>query len=176
MSLLLGYQPLPGTHDEVFAQDGAIRAPFVRALGSIGKRTSAEFARSQSLAERALLNQGVTFSVFKDQRGSEKIFPFCLLPRPISAEGTSLQMSSAQRTSSAIVCPSTWPSWVSPCRNAARTHPRSRHSRARPCAARSARARGCRRRARRGIGGRPEAPAPTGNTGSPLSVLTILSP
>jgi uncharacterized circularly permuted ATP-grasp superfamily protein len=87
VSLLLGYQPLPGTHDEVFAQDGAIRAPFVRALGSIGKRTSAEFARSQSLAERALLNQGVTFSVFKDQRGSEKIFPFCLLPRPISAEG-----------------------------------------------------------------------------------------
>ena len=32
-----------------------------------------------------LLNQGVTFSVYDDQRGAEKIFPFCLVPRVVSA-------------------------------------------------------------------------------------------
>ncbi|MEZ4299977.1 MAG: circularly permuted type 2 ATP-grasp protein [Polyangiaceae bacterium] len=40
----------------------------------------------QALAERALLNQGVTFSVYSDTRGTEKIFPFCVLPRVVSAE------------------------------------------------------------------------------------------
>jgi uncharacterized circularly permuted ATP-grasp superfamily protein len=44
-----------------------------------------ELARAQALAERALLRQGVTFSVYNDDRGSEKIFPFCLVPRVVSA-------------------------------------------------------------------------------------------
>ena len=44
-----------------------------------------EFARTQALAEAALLNQGVTFCVYSDSRGVEKIFPVCLLPRIISA-------------------------------------------------------------------------------------------
>ncbi|HEY4243816.1 MAG TPA: circularly permuted type 2 ATP-grasp protein, partial [Kofleriaceae bacterium] len=43
-------------------------------------------ARSQGLAETALLQQGVTFSVYGDARGTEKIFPFCLLPRLIAAD------------------------------------------------------------------------------------------
>src|SRR5205807_132755 len=30
-------------------------------------------------------NQGVTFSVYADEKGAEKIFPFCLLPRIVSA-------------------------------------------------------------------------------------------
>jgi uncharacterized circularly permuted ATP-grasp superfamily protein len=47
--------------------------------------SAAEFARTQALAEAALMNQGVTFSVYSDARGVEKIFPVCLLPRVISA-------------------------------------------------------------------------------------------
>ena len=43
------------------------------------------FARAQALAELSLLNQGVTFSVYADNRGTEKIFPFCLVPRMVSA-------------------------------------------------------------------------------------------
>lgn len=86
MSLLEGYRPIAGTYDEVFAADGSVRPPFARSFATFGRRATEEFARSQSLAERALLNQGVTFSVFSDSRGSEKIFPFCLLPRPISAQ------------------------------------------------------------------------------------------
>ncbi|HEY6877936.1 MAG TPA: circularly permuted type 2 ATP-grasp protein [Polyangiales bacterium] len=44
-----------------------------------------EFARYQSLAELSLFNQGVTFSVYSDQQGTEKIFPICLVPRVIGA-------------------------------------------------------------------------------------------
>ncbi len=51
----------------------------------VASGSAAEFARTQALAEAALLNQGVTFSVYSDARGVEKIFPVCLLPRVISA-------------------------------------------------------------------------------------------
>jgi uncharacterized circularly permuted ATP-grasp superfamily protein len=48
-------------------------------------KPATELARAQSLAELSLLNQGVTFSVYSDNRGTEKIFPFCHVPRVISA-------------------------------------------------------------------------------------------
>jgi uncharacterized circularly permuted ATP-grasp superfamily protein len=54
-------------------------------VGALHASTQEEFQRCQSLAERALLNQGVTFSVYADDRGTEKIFPFDLIPRIISA-------------------------------------------------------------------------------------------
>jgi len=85
MTLLDHYRPLPGTHDEVFGDDGTVRPPLAKAFSAFARRSVEEFGRSQGLAELALLNQGVTFSVFNDQRGTEKIFPFCLVPRPISA-------------------------------------------------------------------------------------------
>jgi uncharacterized circularly permuted ATP-grasp superfamily protein len=86
MRLAEGYRPIDGTYDELFAGDGSFRKTFERALAALTRRTPEEFARNVSLAERALLNQGVTFSVFKDAEGTEKIFPFCLLPRLIAAD------------------------------------------------------------------------------------------
>ena len=62
-----------------------MRPALGKAFSAFARRSAEEFGRSQELAELALLNQGVTFSVFSDQRGTEKIFPFCLVPRPISA-------------------------------------------------------------------------------------------
>src|SRR5207247_1504827 len=53
--------------------------------GLLGAQKAEEFARCQALAELSLLNQGVTFSVYSDERGTEKIFPFCVVPRIISA-------------------------------------------------------------------------------------------
>jgi uncharacterized circularly permuted ATP-grasp superfamily protein len=83
--LFNGYRPLPGAYDEAFEADGAARAEFSRCLETLAGHTPEEFARHQHFAELALLNQGVTFSVYSDQRGSEKIFPFCLVPRLVSA-------------------------------------------------------------------------------------------
>jgi uncharacterized circularly permuted ATP-grasp superfamily protein len=54
-------------------------------LDALGAYTREDYDRSQKLAELSLLNQGVTFSVYSDQRGTEKIFPYCITPRLISA-------------------------------------------------------------------------------------------
>ena len=79
-----GYAQLPGTYDEVF-ENGFPRPPFARAMQLLHAFGKDELARAQALAEHALLQQGVTFSVYSDARGTEKIFPFCLLPRLIAA-------------------------------------------------------------------------------------------
>ncbi|HEU0030437.1 MAG TPA: circularly permuted type 2 ATP-grasp protein [Kofleriaceae bacterium] len=79
------YQALPDTYDEMF-DGGRPRERFARVAKLLGQMRPDELARSQSLAETALLQQGVTFSVYGDARGTEKIFPFCLLPRIIAAD------------------------------------------------------------------------------------------
>jgi uncharacterized circularly permuted ATP-grasp superfamily protein len=84
--LFLDYPLLPGTWDEVFAGPGEVRAPFRRAMDALAGRDRAALARDQGLAERALLSQGVTFSVYSDDRGTEKVFPVCMLPRMVSGE------------------------------------------------------------------------------------------
>jgi uncharacterized circularly permuted ATP-grasp superfamily protein len=83
--LFRAYAPLAGTWDELFTAPGEPRPALSRPLAALLASNADEFARAQSLAERSLLNQGVTFSVYSDDRGSEKIFPFCLLPRVVSA-------------------------------------------------------------------------------------------
>lgn len=84
-SLVSSYAPLPSSWDELFAGAGEVRDVLKASLSALLSSQAADFARAQALAERALLNQGVTFSLYSDQRGSEKIFPFCLVPRVISA-------------------------------------------------------------------------------------------
>ncbi len=79
-----GYQPISATYDEMFDARGAPRTFCTRAHAMLSSLTPAQFARYQSLAELSLYNQGVTFSVYSDQRGTEKIFPICLVPRIIS--------------------------------------------------------------------------------------------
>jgi uncharacterized circularly permuted ATP-grasp superfamily protein len=80
------YPALAGTYDEMFDGGGAPRAAFARVASLLAGMSPDELARSQALAETALLHQGVTFSVYSDSRGTEKIFPFCLLPRLIAAD------------------------------------------------------------------------------------------
>src|SRR5262245_60395272 len=66
------------------APGGAPHPHAATAFAMLDALTPAEFARSQALAELSLYHQGVTFSVYADQRGSEKIFPVCLVPRVIA--------------------------------------------------------------------------------------------
>ncbi|HSK02365.1 MAG TPA: circularly permuted type 2 ATP-grasp protein [Kofleriaceae bacterium] len=79
-----GYPALPDTYDEMF-EGASPRPAFQRVAQLLAKLSADELARAQQLAEAALLQQGVTFSVYGDARGTEKIFPFCLLPRLIAA-------------------------------------------------------------------------------------------
>jgi uncharacterized circularly permuted ATP-grasp superfamily protein len=83
--LFTPYQPLIDAFDEMVSADGSPRLHARRAHGLINQLSTREFARYQSLAELSLFNQGVTFSVYSDNRGTEKIFPMCLVPRVIGA-------------------------------------------------------------------------------------------
>jgi uncharacterized circularly permuted ATP-grasp superfamily protein len=83
-SLFSDYAPITGTYDELFQAPGQPRASFAHAVPALDQRSPDEFGRLQALSELALLSQGVTFSVYSDARGTEKIFPFCLMPRLIS--------------------------------------------------------------------------------------------
>jgi uncharacterized circularly permuted ATP-grasp superfamily protein len=83
--ILSAYRALDGAFDELFDAHGAPHPQFRRAVATLGACSADEFARCQAMAERALLNQGVTFSVYADNAGAEKIFPFCAVPRMISA-------------------------------------------------------------------------------------------
>jgi uncharacterized circularly permuted ATP-grasp superfamily protein len=65
--------------------EGKPRAYARTAADLLRNLTADEFARCQTLAELALAQQGVTFSVYSDQRGSEKVMPVCLVPRVIGA-------------------------------------------------------------------------------------------
>jgi uncharacterized circularly permuted ATP-grasp superfamily protein len=70
--------------DEMFDGDGA--RPFARALAQfVDGLPDGELARRQRSAERALLNMGITFGVYGDGAGTERIFPFDLVPRIVPA-------------------------------------------------------------------------------------------
>jgi uncharacterized circularly permuted ATP-grasp superfamily protein len=83
--LFEGYRCEPGAFDELLDEDGSPRRAFGKTLSVLGAMAPGAFAGAQQLAERALVNQGVTFSVYSDSRGTEKTFPLCLVPRLISA-------------------------------------------------------------------------------------------
>lgn len=85
--LFEGYEALPGTFDEFFGSDGRPHPPVasvVRLLSELGPQ---EFRRRQKLADTTFLRSGVTFSVYgSGGTDTERIFPFDLIPRIVSAE------------------------------------------------------------------------------------------
>jgi uncharacterized circularly permuted ATP-grasp superfamily protein len=71
--------------DEMFSEAGQPRAsalPLARAIESL---PGGEMLTRQQAAERALLQMGITFNVYGEQAGVEKIFPFDIVPRIVSA-------------------------------------------------------------------------------------------
>jgi uncharacterized circularly permuted ATP-grasp superfamily protein len=70
--------------DEMF--DGRGPRRFARALARfVDGLPDGELTRRQRSAERALLNMGITFNVYGDDAGTERIFPFDLIPRIVAA-------------------------------------------------------------------------------------------
>ena len=67
-------------------------------MHSIQSLPPGEFARRQAAAERALMQMGITFNVYGEQAGVEKIFPFDIVPRIVSAaEWSRLEKGLKQR-------------------------------------------------------------------------------
>jgi uncharacterized circularly permuted ATP-grasp superfamily protein len=96
--LFRSYKPIDGSYDELVDAAGTARPAARRAVRILDRLSPGEFGQAQALAELSLYNQGVTFSVYSDKRGTEKIFPICLCPRVIAAEEwTRVERGLAQR-------------------------------------------------------------------------------
>jgi uncharacterized circularly permuted ATP-grasp superfamily protein len=78
--LLQGYD-LGGFYDEMFEAPGVPRPHYQKVMDGVGKLAPAEFEDRRQLADRAFLLQGITFTVYSDGRGTERLFPFDLIPR-----------------------------------------------------------------------------------------------
>ena len=85
--LLSGYRPLAGAYDEAFEADGTVRESAQGVIGRIDALPKSQFRQRKELAEDTLLRNGVTFAVYSDERsGVERVFPFDLIPRILTAE------------------------------------------------------------------------------------------
>jgi uncharacterized circularly permuted ATP-grasp superfamily protein len=71
--------------DEMFEAGSEPRAAARALFQLIETMTDGELLRRQQSAERALLHMGITFNVYGDSAGTERIFPFDLVPRIVAA-------------------------------------------------------------------------------------------
>jgi len=83
--LFQNYKPHPKAWDELFLNQQP-HSHCKELLGQFGQLDPLEFQRRRTSADMAFVNQGITFSVYADRRGVEKIFPFDLIPRTVPAE------------------------------------------------------------------------------------------
>ncbi len=76
---------LDAAYDEMFCPDGQPRPQYLHLYERLLELTPAELEERQRSADLSFLHQGITFTVYSDSRGTERIFPYDLLPRIITA-------------------------------------------------------------------------------------------
>ncbi len=89
---------LNGGFDEMIDVKSGVRPHYRKFQELFSSMTPIEFEAKRQAIDAAFLRQGVTFNVYGDSQGAEKIFPFDLLPRIIPAkEWEHLERGLAQR-------------------------------------------------------------------------------
>jgi uncharacterized circularly permuted ATP-grasp superfamily protein len=71
--------------DETFEASGHVRPHYRTALSILQGFSASEIERRERLQKLSLLNQGITFTVYGEKAGIERIFPFDFVPRIIPA-------------------------------------------------------------------------------------------
>ncbi len=67
----------------MFAAPETPRPHYSKLAARFKEMTRAEFEKKRALAAATFLTQGITFTVYNDDQGTERIFPFDLVPRII---------------------------------------------------------------------------------------------
>ncbi len=84
--------------DEAFSAGSAARPHYEALIDGFRALGSSEFRRRRGLIELTLRNQGITFTVYGDDQGTERAFPFDPFPRVIPAgEWETLEAGLLQR-------------------------------------------------------------------------------
>ena len=71
-------------YDEMFEKDNVTRPHYQALKGLLESLEKDEFENMRNSADQSLLRQGITFTVYDDVEGTEKIFPVDLIPRIIT--------------------------------------------------------------------------------------------
>jgi len=79
-SLFRGYD-LGDYFDEMFAASGEPRPHYRKLFLELAGMATAQFDERRQLADFSFLLHGITFTVYSDGRGTERLFPFDLVPR-----------------------------------------------------------------------------------------------
>ncbi len=83
-SIDFGYR-LDGFYDEMLAAEGEPRPGYRRLYDNLNRLGPVELQRRHDLALQMFRHHGITFAVYPDEQGTEKVFPFDIIPRVISA-------------------------------------------------------------------------------------------
>ncbi len=73
-------------YDELFEAKGVPRPDSIPLINRINSLSPEEVRRRQQAAQIALFKMGVTFNVYSDNQGTERIIPFDIIPRIVSAD------------------------------------------------------------------------------------------
>src|SRR5271168_4334833 len=68
-------------YDEMFSSPGHPRAQYTKLFQKLASMAPSQFEERRKLADLSFLIQGITFTVYSDGRGTERLFPFDLIPR-----------------------------------------------------------------------------------------------
>lgn len=71
--------------DELIDEHGRSRPDAIQLVRMLNDLKVSELQRRQQAIERSLYNMGITFTVYSDDAGTEKIMPFDVIPRIISS-------------------------------------------------------------------------------------------
>ena len=74
-----------GFYDEYFENNTTPRLLAQEVIKKLNHLENGELLRRQHSAEKSLFEMGITFNVYGDKNGREKIFPFDIIPRLVSA-------------------------------------------------------------------------------------------
>ncbi len=95
--LLAGYSPTDG-YDEAFDQQASPRPSYHRVIERFAELTPDDARRIDSAVAAEFQRQGITFTVYDDDEGTERTWPMDLFPRIIEAsEWAELERGLAQR-------------------------------------------------------------------------------
>ena len=84
--LFSSYERVPHTWDEMYSDDTHVRSQYEIINTYLGNLSPEMLHQKEELSKQLFMSQGVTFTVYNDNEGIEKIFPFDVVPRVITAE------------------------------------------------------------------------------------------
>jgi len=91
------YETYPGTWDEM-CSDKTIRSQYRQVFNDISQLPGEVLQQKDKLASELFMNQGITFTVYSDDAGIERIFPFDIIPRILTgSEWDHIQKGISQR-------------------------------------------------------------------------------